>query len=1062
MKRILLLLMFGLGLASSKAQTPISIDDTQTVQQLIEDVLVLGNCAEVNNITSPMNSSVAGLGFESFGAFDGTGASPAFPFDSGIVLASNGVNQIVPGNPAQNGGNPPWLGDPDLEILAGGGTSSNATIIEFEFIPFVEEISFNYFLASNEWPTFVCGFADTFAFILSGPGIPNVNDYNHDANPNTPDLSLDLGGLNIATLPGTNIPVNPTNIHDLTATCGAGTLGEFAVPQLYDDAGEDDGTTSYFGRTLVMPATAQVIPGQTYTIKLAISDYSGGTFPDTILDSAVFIESASFDLGGIDLGPDLTIVDETAPCEGDIVILDAGFSANNIQYFWAKDGTIIPGENDQTLEVTEPGVYEVGIQIGSTGAACFGVSNAVTVEFYPEPQFAPNLDLVVCEGETLLLDGTPTNADAYTSIDYQWFKDGVVLIGQTDTTLEVNEAGVYEIVVDANACDDATNTFNIDLVDYEVSIADPMSDCIEIGSSVTLIPDFNGSLTQDQIDNEVTYEWTTAEGTIFNTPTLDITEGQEVTLTTTFEGCDETTTQTFTFFNNPVVNISGAEVLCQDETITLDATPENVDDLLNPTYTWFNNGVEITGESNPTIEITDGGTYQVIVNNNGCETQSLEFDVELVDYQVTFSDIPEPCIGSGETVTVGATFEGLTEDEISQVSYQWSTGEDTPSIELTEGQEVTLTTTFNGCEESVTETFSFFSIPELNIAGADVICGGETNTLNATPLNLNDLDEENLTYTWSKDGVVLEDQNTALLDITDGGVYEVTVVNNGCEQTAQISVELVDYSVFLSDTEVITLCSGTAGSSSLTLTAQTQNLTPEQQNQIFYTWSDGSDGESITVSESGTYFVETDVNGCVEFAEVEVLFIETIQVTLSDAVKCPGDSTTLQAQLQAETDPGVTYLWFSGSVVDEASLVQSGSASSLVVEANETGQYTVVVDNQGCLSNPVTVTVSNYEVDNCRITQGLSPDVNNDGKNDCMDLTWLSDESGIKKISVFNRYGRKVFEENNYVDTFCGQDENGNTLSTGTYFYVIELERESERLQKGPVIKGWVYVNAEQ
>jgi hypothetical protein len=79
-----------------------------------------------------------------------------------------------------------------------------------------------------------------------------------------------------------------------------------------------------------------------------------------------------------------------------------------------------------------------------------------------------------------------------------------------------------------------------------------------------------------------------------------------------------------------------------------------------------------------------------------------------------------------------------------------------------------------------------------------------------------------------------------------------------------------------------------------------------------------------------------------------------------------------------------------------------------------------------------------------------------------MDLTWLSDESGIRKMTVFNRYGRKVFEENNYVDTFCGQDDNGDELSTGTYFYVIELERESSRLQDGLVIKGWVYLNAEQ
>ena len=56
-----------------------------------------------------------------------------------------------------------------------------------------------------------------------------------------------------------------------------------------------------------------------------------------------------------------------------------------------------------------------------------------------------------------------------------------------------------------------------------------------------------------------------------------------------------------------------------------------------------------------------------------------------------------------------------------------------------------------------------------------------------------------------------------------------------------------------------------------------------------------------------------------------------------------------------------------------------------------------------------------------------------------MDLTWLNDQLGIDRFRVFNRYGRKVFDETNYEDTFCGQDENGDELSTGTYFYVIDL-----------------------
>lgn len=877
MKRILLLLLFGLGIFS--AQSQITVDNTLTVQQLVDDVLILGECAEVNNVVSPMNSDVAGLGFDSYGAFDSTTTPQAFPFDGGIILATNGIDMIPTGAPNQNGGNPPWLGDTDLDaLIQEPNNTNNATVIEFDFIPFVDQISFNYMFASDEYPTFVCNFADTFAFIISGPGISNVNDYNHDANPNTPDVSLDLGGQNIAVIPGTTIPVSPTNIH-LDPDCPPGSLGEFAVPQLFDDVNADNGSTMYGGQTVPLTAVADVIPGQTYNIKLVIADRG-----DTIFNSAVFIESESFDLGGIDLGPDITIANGNAACEGDSVTLDAGFSATNIEYFWAQDGTIIPNENGQTLEVTESGVYEVGIQVGSGGTACFGVSNQVTVEFFPEPAFDPSEPISLCAGESVVLDSTPTNASVYTSLSYQWSQDGVELTGETNPTLTVTEGGQYDLVVNANACDDATNSFTVNIIDYQVSLPAVPDPCIGQGEAVTLTPAFTG-LTQEEIDNDVTYEWTTADG-VFTTPTLDITQGQEVT----------------------------------------------------------------------------------------------------------------------------------------------------------------LTTLFNGCEESVTETFSFFNTPMVDIAGADVICDGETNTLDATPMNLNELLEAN--YSWTKDGDEIPNASGATLDITDGGVYEVTVDNNGCTAIAQITVELVDFSVDLGDDQ--NLCNGEGNPETITLEPVVTGLSSVQQNQTLYTWSDGSTEETLSVSETGTYSVEVDVNGCVETASVTVNIVETVGITLEDIVKCPDDEVVLEPGLSI-TNPDLVYSWtLDGQPIGD---------NSPTVNATQEGDYVLTVNNQGCISS-ATATVSGYNVDNCVITQGISPNVNTDGKNDCMDLAWLDDQLGIEKFQVFNRYGRKVFEETNYVDSFCGQDENGDELSTGTYFYVLNLENSDERYDR--VIKGWVYVNAEQ
>ena len=157
------------------------------------------------------------------------------------------------------------------------GNTNNATVIEFEFTPFVDEINFNYILASMNGTvfSFICDYADTFAFILSGPGISDVNSYDHDANPNTPDLQLDLGGLNIATIPGTNIPVSPVNIHFIQILLTEyliviqDDLGGFFVPQLYDNQFSGNGSTEFNGQTEPLTSRASVIPGETYTIKLA-------------------------------------------------------------------------------------------------------------------------------------------------------------------------------------------------------------------------------------------------------------------------------------------------------------------------------------------------------------------------------------------------------------------------------------------------------------------------------------------------------------------------------------------------------------------------------------------------------------------------------------------------------------------------------------------------------------------------------------------------------------------------------------------------------------------------
>ena len=119
--------------------------------------------------------------------------------------------------------------------------------------------------------------------------------------------------------------------------------------------------------------------------------------------------------------------------------------------------------------------------------------------------------------------------------------------------------------------------------------------------------------------------------------------------------------------------------------------------------------------------------------------------------------------------------------------------------------------------------------------------------------------------------------------------------------------------------------------------------------------------------------------------------------------------------------------------------------------------YTVNVFNGTCVGTD-TIDITLYDVDNCVISEGISP--NGDGMNDTLDLQFLDDRSGIEMFQMFNRHGIAIYEKANYVNEWGGQTNDGDVLPTGTYYYVIMLENEDPAY--GREASGWVYLNREQ
>lgn len=335
-------------------------DQSFTVEELVKDVLVISDCDLVSNVTSITGSNFGqGNGIGYF-----TNESNLFPFKEGIVLATNG-RQHVSGPQGQTHGSntATWVGDVDLNrlLISNGQTNgnNNASVLEFDFIPIIENISFNFLFASEEYGTYQCSFADVFAFFLTDLTTGEVT--------------------NLAVVPDTNIPVAVTTIRDKTYNSGCESANVEYFGKYFPSAGLPAvlDPINYRGMTIPMVAKSKVQPGRKYHIKLAIANYS-----DTAFQSAVFLEAGSFDLGSLDMGADLTVDNGTALCDGELRVIDSGLTDDpeTVTISWYKDGELIEGETSSKLSISETGTYRV---VGHYNEISCEIEGQVYAEIFP-------------------------------------------------------------------------------------------------------------------------------------------------------------------------------------------------------------------------------------------------------------------------------------------------------------------------------------------------------------------------------------------------------------------------------------------------------------------------------------------------------------------------------------------------------------------------------------------------------------------------------------------------------------------------------------------------------
>lgn len=356
-QKLIILVIFIFNLNIINAQV-ITVDDTRSAQDLVENVLVKSSCASISNSSASGDTFTSGQ--NSYGYFNKTTSN--FPFTEGVLLCtSTSKNAIGPFVSDQGGGNDSWKGDLDLD-QALGIKSINATALEFDFIPLTTSINFNYIFASNEYQIyFPCEYSDGFAFLIKEKG--STANYK-----------------NIAVLPGTTTPVSSKNVHSLINdyTDSQNTLhkGCPAINESYFNGyNTASSPVNYSGQIIKLNASTDVIIGKTYHIKLVIADDD-----NRLYDSAIFLEKGSFS-ANIDLGSDQSTTTSNPICFGDTFTIDTKLPTN-YTYEWFKDGstTAITGETKPTLTVANGGTYKVRVTFSPS---CFA-EDEIKIEYAPQ------------------------------------------------------------------------------------------------------------------------------------------------------------------------------------------------------------------------------------------------------------------------------------------------------------------------------------------------------------------------------------------------------------------------------------------------------------------------------------------------------------------------------------------------------------------------------------------------------------------------------------------------------------------------------------------------------
>lgn len=146
------------------------------------------------------------------------------------------------------------------------------------------------------------------------------------------------------------------------------------------------------------------------------------------------------------------------------------------------------------------------------------------------------------------------------------------------------------------------------------------------------------------------------------------------------------------------------------------------------------------------------------------------------------------------------------------------------------------------------------------------------------------------------------------------------------ETAGTYDVQLIVYSGFLTDTvtktiNILSTPDADLGADVVACTGEQVTLDPGNFPAATYSWSDNSTGSTLTITASGTYWVEVEENGCTGRDTLLARFFDFPVLDFgANQTLCDGDQVVLNAG-----NTGASYLWQDGSTSQTYTVTATGN-----------------------------------------------------------------------------------------------------------------------------------------